>query len=132
MYNNIFQFGDSWWIQKIGTAMGTPCTCIYATIFFAWFERKHILTKYKDNLLLYKRQIDDIFAIWIDTPDKPNQWQNFNNDLNKYCKLDWNTEQLSNSITFLDLTIWINQNGKLQYCTFQKPMNKIFASYIFI
>jgi hypothetical protein len=52
MYNNIFQFGDSWWIQKIGTAMGTPCACIYATIFFAWFERKFILTKYKDNLLL--------------------------------------------------------------------------------
>jgi hypothetical protein len=74
MYNNIFQFGDSWWIQKIGTAMGTPCACIYATIFFAWFERKFILTKYKDNLLLYKQQIDNIFAIWIDTPDKPNQW----------------------------------------------------------
>jgi hypothetical protein len=68
MNNNIFQFRDTFWLQKIGTAMGTPCACIYATIFFAWFERTKILIKYKDNLVIYKRQIDDIFGIWIDTP----------------------------------------------------------------
>ena len=123
MHNNVFQFGDSYWLQEIGTAMGTPCACIYATIFFAWFEREFILQKYKDNLLFYKRQIDDIFGIWIDTPDKPNQWQQFNNDLNDYCKLQWNTEELSNKVNFLDLTISIDNQGKIQYCTFQKPMN---------
>ena len=123
MNNNVFQFGDSYWLQEIGTAMGTPCACIYATIFFAWFEREFILQKYKDNLLFYKRQIDDIFGIWIDNPDNPNQWQQFNNDLNNYCKLQWNTEKLSKKVNFLDLTIWIDEQGKIQYCTFQKPMN---------
>jgi hypothetical protein len=33
MKTNVFQFGNTWWQQKIGTAMGTPCACIYATQF---------------------------------------------------------------------------------------------------
>jgi hypothetical protein len=61
MNNNVFQFGDTYWLQKIGTAMGTPCACVYAMIFFAWFEQTRIQIKYKNNLVMYKRQIDDIF-----------------------------------------------------------------------
>jgi hypothetical protein len=122
MRNNIFQFGSTWWLQEVGTAMGTPCACIYATLFFAWFERQKILTKYKSNFLFYRRQIDDIFGIWVDDSRFPNRWKEFNEDLNGYCKLKWNTEPLGASVNFLDLTITINQ-GKLQYQTFQKPMN---------
>ena len=46
LQNTVFQFGDSWWLQKIGTAMGTPCACIYATLFFSYFERTILLKKY--------------------------------------------------------------------------------------
>jgi hypothetical protein len=53
MENNIFQFGNSYWKQNVGTAMGTPCACVNAMIFFAWFEREKIMTKYKQNLILY-------------------------------------------------------------------------------
>ena len=88
MHNNVFQFGSTWWRQKIGTAMGTPCACIYATIFFAYFERTLLLPKYKNNFIVYKRQIDDIFAIWKDDPTNPNAWDNFKKDLNEACKLE--------------------------------------------
>lgn len=91
--NNIFQFGNTWWQQNIGTAMGTPCACIYATIFFAWFEWQVILNKYKKNLLLYSRQIDDIFRIWIEDEKQPNRWNEFKHDLNNQCKLEWNTKE---------------------------------------
>lgn len=123
MTKNVFQFGDTWWKQLIGTAMGTPCACIYATVFFAYFERKYILTKYRSNFLLYKRQIDDIFGIWVDNPEHPSAWEDFKMDLNNYCKLDWNTEELSSTVDFLDLTLWIDSDGKVQYKTYQKPMN---------
>ena len=34
MTNNVFQFGDTFWLQKVGTAMGTPPAPPWATIFF--------------------------------------------------------------------------------------------------
>ena len=52
MNNNIFTFGDTFWRQKTGTAMGTPCVCMIASIYFAYHERKPILPKYTKNILL--------------------------------------------------------------------------------
>ena len=124
MENNVFQFGSTWWRQKIGTAMGTSCACIYATIFFAYFERTLFLTKYRNNFILYRRKIDDIFAIWKTDPLNPNAWENFKYDLNSACKLEWITEELSDSVNFLDLTISIDKNSSMiQYKTYQKEMN---------
>ena len=123
MNYNIFQFGSSWWHQTIGTAMGTPCACIYATIFFAYYERKYILSKYKNNLLFYKRQIDDIFGVWINDPLNITAWEDFNSDINNYTSLRWNTEPLSTTVNFLDVTLTIGADGRVQYKTYQKPMN---------
>ena len=124
MKNNIFKFGDTWWHQKNGTAMGTPCACIYATLYFGFYERTLLLPKYKNNILLYKRQIDDILMIWI--PNSPNntEWNEFKRDLNSCSSLSWETETLSDSTHFLDLNIWIDKKDhKLAYSTYQKEMN---------
>jgi hypothetical protein len=41
MENNIFSFGDTFWLQTSGTAMGiTPSACTYVMIFF-WLSQKH-------------------------------------------------------------------------------------------
>ena len=63
MTNNIFQFGNTYWKQLIGTAMGTPCACIYAILFFAFYERTHLQEKYKRNIITYVRAIDDILIV---------------------------------------------------------------------
>lgn len=123
MNNCIFMFGDTYWIQREGTAMGTPCACIYAILFFAYFERTILLRKYRLNLLFYKRQIDDILGIWVDTPGQCNQWENFKSDLNSVCNLDWTTTSLSKKVDSLDLTIQIDQQGCISTKTFQKSMN---------
>ena len=70
MTKNGFKFGDTWWRQLAGTAMGTPCACIYATLFFSYFERTIILKKYKANILYYGRQIEsgmNHLALFIDS-----------------------------------------------------------------
>ena len=124
MTNNIFKFGDTWWHQLDGTTMGTPCACIYATLFFGYYERTILLPKYKDNLLLYKRQIDDIFIIWVPTTPNNVEWTSFKQDLNTCSSLSWETEELGRQTHFLDLKIWINKNTqKIQYSTYQKDMN---------
>mmetsp|Transcript_16444 Transcript_16444/g.19507 ORF Transcript_16444/g.19507 Transcript_16444/m.19507 type:complete len:130 (-) Transcript_16444:305-694(-) len=70
MQNNVFQFGDTYWLQLIGTAMGTPSAPAYANLAYAIHENP-IMKKYAGNLVCYKRYIDDIFGIWDHGTDFP-------------------------------------------------------------
>lgn len=123
MNNCMFKFGDTWWLQNIGTAMGTPVACIYAILFFGYYERTIILRKYKRNLLFYKRQIDDVLGVWIDDPENPSAWKDFQVDMNNACKLKWTFVHPTTTVDFLDLTITINEQGFISTKTFQKSMN---------
>lgn len=38
MSRNVFQFDDLYYLQKIGTAMGTSAACMYATLYQALYE----------------------------------------------------------------------------------------------
>lgn len=49
MKHNVFQFGDTFWLQLEGTAMGAPLAPTYANISFALYEILFI-PKYNNNL----------------------------------------------------------------------------------
>ena len=107
MNNNVFQFGDCYFHQRTGTAMGTPPACCYATIYYAVKEHS-LLRKYKDNLIFYRRYIDDVFGIW--TPTNPNlTFEDFTRDLS-FHKLRWEVQNPSNQVVFLDMTLTIHNN----------------------
>jgi hypothetical protein len=38
MKNNIFEFGDCYFLQLLGAAMGTSATVMWATVYFAFHE----------------------------------------------------------------------------------------------
>ena len=42
MSRNVFKFGDTFWHQLSGTAMGTPPSCCYAMLYFYLNERKFL------------------------------------------------------------------------------------------
>ncbi len=69
MENNIFEFGIEHFKQLLGTAMRTPAACIYATLYYGVHENT-LLTKYKDDIILLKRFIDDMFGIWTCTEER--------------------------------------------------------------
>ncbi len=123
MENNVFEFAGSYWLQLIGTAMGTPAACAYATISYGQHENSVILPNYAQQLLYYKRYIDDIFGIWL--PPKHNhltKWNEFKQHLNSWGSLEWTIEGPSRRTNFLDLDISIKDNV-ITTSTFQKAMN---------
>jgi hypothetical protein len=123
MENNVFEFAGSYWLQLIGTAMGTPAACAYATISYGQHENSVILPNYAQQLLYYKRYIDDIFGIWL--PPKHNhltKWNEFKQHLNSWGSLEWTIEGPSRRTNFLDLDISIKGNV-ITTSTFQKAMN---------
>lgn len=120
MENNIFEFGDMYFEQLTGTAMGTSAACMWATIYFAIHEA-FLLDKYSVELLLYKRFIDDMFAAWNGTRQR---WIEFKADTDSFGLLKWDFEDdLSTSVNFLDLTVSIGPSGEILTKTYQKKIN---------
>jgi len=123
MRNNIFTFSNLYWLQLLGTAMGTPAACTYATVSYSQYKNSIILPKYKSNLLYFKCCINDIFGIWLPTQsDNTQTWENFKRDLNSWGSLTWVTKEPSMATNFLDLSIEIN-NSTILTSTFQKTSN---------
>ena len=120
MRNNIFKWGDTYFRQLLGTAMGTSAACMWATAYYGVHESESLLPAHSAHLILYVRFIDDIFGIWNGTDDA---WKEFKEDINNFGILTWEICEPSLSANFLDLTISIEQDGSLTTKTYQKAMN---------
>ena len=103
----MFQFGNTYFLQLSGTAMGTSVACMYAYLYSGWKETTEILPMYNSHtkLKFHGRLIDDIFGIWLDGDGE--KWQHYKDNLNDYQpgKLKWETSELSDTVNYLDLTI---------------------------
>jgi hypothetical protein len=120
MTRNVFEFDDTCWLQIAGTAMGTSCACMFATLYYALHERLSLLPHYHTQLLYFKRFIDDIFGIWIGNNE---QWSSFKSDLNTFGSLRWEASPLANTAIFLDLEIKLTADQRIETKTYQKPQN---------
>lgn len=125
MRNNIFKFGDTYWHQLTGTAMGTPPAPDYATLYFGIHELS-IMRDFQTVLPFYRRYIDDGFGIWVHDPD-PNQdrrhWKIFCDKMNSFGKLQWTFEPRCNQLPFLDLLISTTPTGHIHYTLYEKALN---------
>ena len=121
MQNNVFEWGDLYFLQLLGTAMGTSAACMWATIYFSVHEDSILLPMFSNNLLLYCRFIDDIFGVWIGNRNGM-AWAQFKERCNDFGILKWDFFEPSKSVNFLDLTIYI-KDGFILTKTYQKSMN---------
>ena len=122
MRNNLFEWGDLYFLQLVGTAMGTSAAVMWATLYYRYHEVHTILPKQSANLLYFKRFIHDIFGIWIGTTE--DQWNEFCTDNDNFGILMWDIKQqrCSQSMNFLDLTLTI-EGSRVISRTFQKTLN---------
>ena len=91
MTMNIFTFGDLTLKQLNGTAMGTPPTLPYATIYYGIHEEK-FLPHPARQVIFYRRFIDDVIGIWCPNTDIKRdalEWNEFRDKMNAFPGLTW-------------------------------------------
>ena len=120
MRNNIFTFGDMFFKQNTGTAMGAPPAPPWANIFMAISENQFL--PYHSNLIFYRRFIDDVIGIWRNDGIK-RKWDFFKSKLNNpFFGLEWEISDLGKSCTYMDLNIQITGN-RVTTSLYEKPNN---------
>ncbi|KAL7544319.1 hypothetical protein ACHAWF_007705 [Thalassiosira exigua] len=108
MRNNIFEWGDCYFLQILGTAMGTSAACMWAAIFFVVHDIGKLLPGYGRFLLIFKWFIDNVNGIWV--CDNDGTWDEFIADTNYFGMLRWELDKPSTFVVFLDLTLSIEAN----------------------
>lgn len=123
MKGNYLRYGDKFYHQIKGTAMGTPVAPIFANIFMYLLERK-VLDKYGDSIVYYKRYLDDIFLIC--KKEKKEEIMTSLQSMEKNIKLEFVVSD--DSATFLDLFFYkgerFHATGMLDFKIHQKALNK--------
>lgn len=110
--------------QMNGAAMGSPFAPPYADIFMYMLERDYINKMIESNkLLLYKRYLDDVFAI---IHGKKETAEQFVKDMNQLKpEMIALTGGIGKDMIFLDVKVnWNCRSYRFDTQTFQKPMNK--------
>jgi hypothetical protein len=104
--------------------MGTSSAVNYACIYVGLLEVRRLLPRYKNNLLFFKRFIDDGIGVWIDSPDEPLAWESFFRSLNNWGTLKWTCDDGHvDDLIFLDLRISVTPLRQLHFQTYQKEQN---------
>ena len=103
MRNNYVTFQGVYYLQTVGTCMGTPCAPIFANVFVHMHERQ-LMNRYISNgsLLIYRRLIDDVFSIFINTAISKRFWQEYN-QINPCIQT---TSEQGRGVDYLDLHIY--------------------------
>lgn len=132
MTHNWFEFGDTFWRQTHGAAMGTPVAPSYANLYLGYYELNVIFPMFKSELVFYTRYIDDVFHIFRFNPDQPWYFNRFIammyrtfpgvswSPTSRITDIDMTTLPLT--VDFLDLTLTISDNI-IHTRTFQKALN---------
>jgi hypothetical protein len=121
---NIFTFGDTFWRQISGTAMGCPPAPPWANTFYALCE-SIFLPQFQDNLALYQRFIDDVLGLWliIDPATNDATWTAFCAAMNNMnFELEWIVSPPSQSVDYMDLSLSI-KNARITTTLYEKPSN---------
>ena len=130
--SNAFRFGNEYFRQKTGTAMGTPMASTYADIFTDSFEQ-NLLYNYSQKTRLSSfvrfRFVDGIFYIWIGNKVLLDNFifftQNYSKSKNRKSKIKFEIHLSTNKFQFLDVTISL-KHEKLRTTLFTKPKDSHF------
>ena len=116
------EFSPDIFHQSFGIAMGTPFSVTAANAFM-YYHEKEIVDAFAQNIALYKRFIDDVIMLWVGSRATLLEFLHALDSKDPRISITYEISETS--ISFLDLLIYKDPNSsKLQFSTFQKPLNK--------
>jgi hypothetical protein len=126
MEHNIFQFGDTHFVQLTGTAMGTPPAPPYATLYF-YIHEQSILPMFPE-IIAYGRLIDDGLGLWCPMEQNSDdedcrRFELFQEQIQSFGILQWEFSDRTLSTEFLELELNIDKNGALSTRLYEKALN---------
>ena len=110
--NNHFKCGDNFYLQKMGTAMGSSMAPAYASLFMGKLE-EDFLNACALKPTLWLRFLDDIFMIWDHSLEVLHSFINKLNKVHSDIKVTHTISQ--KSVSFLDINI--SKGESLDVCT---------------
>ena len=106
---NCFSFGDNYYKQINGVAMGTKMGPSYANLFVGYIENNFFCNYHEPKPDLYKRHIDDCVGATSSSREELNQFITSVNSFHPALKYTWEISE--NSLAFLDIKLSVNDNG---------------------
>jgi hypothetical protein len=117
---NMFQFGDSYFHQINGVAMGTRCAPDLANIFMGSLQEK--FEKTVERPFLSKRFLDDLFMIFLNKTDEEiHEYMSKLNNVHESINLTYEISE--KEINFLDVTVVI-EGDTIYTKAYRKPTDK--------
>ncbi len=118
-------FKDEVYKPKVGIPTGGSLSRQIADVFLHWLLFKKIDTSImnRTELKFWKRFIDDGFGIWRGNKRTFIAFvKKLNSETNKYgINFPINEMQFGKSVNYLDITLYIDTNNKIQYRSYSKP-----------
>ena len=109
---------DRYFLELVGTAMGTKAAQPYANLFMGRHEET-IQEAFVWVIVFWKRFIDNIFLIFIGTTKQLESMKDFMNNLHHTIKFTF--EHSTQEISFLYMKIHIGADHKLSTTLYRKP-----------
>ncbi len=115
-----FQWRDDFYEQTSGAAMGSPLSPVLANIFMEHFEQ-NALANSALVPKLWKRYVDDIFAVWSHGKEHLSKFLSYLNNIHPSIKFTIEQENDQLSLSFLDIALTRNPDGSLKHSVYRKP-----------
>lgn len=126
---NYFWFGKRFYNQATGTAMGAKFAPRFANLFMQSWEDEYLHSDknpFLNNIILYRRYIDDCFIIWKGTETSFSEFITY---INQNDHLKFTSESSKTNISFLDLEIFVEENRMKTKTFFKKTDVNSYIGY---
>ena len=68
--------------------MGSPSACLWEMLTFSTMKTLALIPKYRKNIIVFKRHVDDVFIIWRQQGEYDDSFNEFKGTLNSISNLD--------------------------------------------